>query len=304
MNLTEEALAYLPVHSMATEIAAGRLTATRVVEACLARIARHGDSLHAFVTVYADDALRTAHAADEAMAAGHRIGPFHGIPVAVKDIVATAGLPTTCGSKILEGWIPPYDATITRHIKAAGLPILGKTNMDEFAMGSSTENSAYGPTRNPWDTDRVPGGSGGGSAAALAAFQAPLAIGANCGVGASDILVTILEMGNSSRALVSKGNCGVPQFHGTEIVYSGTPELMGKYAALAVDAGARIIGGCCGTTPDPIRAVRAVVEGRGPALAPAAAPTPRPARRRLPRPRPPGQGRRQPSARPLLPPWW
>ncbi len=104
-----------------------------------------------------------------------------GVPLALKDIVVQQGVPTTAGSKILEGWLPPYDATVTRRLLDAGVVILGKTNLDEFAMGSSTENSAYGPTRNPWDLDRIPGGSGGGSAAALAAFEAPLAIGTDTG---------------------------------------------------------------------------------------------------------------------------
>ncbi|HTM85228.1 MAG TPA: Asp-tRNA(Asn)/Glu-tRNA(Gln) amidotransferase subunit GatA, partial [Mycobacterium sp.] len=119
---------------------------------------------------------------DAAIAAGEEpASPLAGVPLALKDVLTTVDMPTTCGSKILEGWRAPYDATVTLRLRAAGIPILGKTNMDEFAMGSSTENSAYHPTRNPWDTDRVPGGSGGGSAAALAAYQAPLAIGTDTG---------------------------------------------------------------------------------------------------------------------------
>ena len=124
---------------------------------------------------------RGANAVDDARAAGAQLGPLAGVPLAMKDVVVTAGLPTTAGSKILDGWRPPYDATITRRIKDAGIVILGKTNMDEFAMGSSTENSAYGPTRNPWDRSRIPGGSSGGSSAAVAGFEAPLAIGTDTG---------------------------------------------------------------------------------------------------------------------------
>src|SRR5262249_7731814 len=112
---------------------------------------------------------------------GDRLSPLAGVPVAVKDVIATKGMPTTCASRILEGWRPPYDATIVERMRAAGLVMLGKTNMDEFAMGSSTEYSAYGPTHNPWDLGRIPGGSGGGSAAAVAAHEAPIAIGTDTG---------------------------------------------------------------------------------------------------------------------------
>src|SRR5204863_6866682 len=109
------------------------------------------------------------------------LGPLAGVPLALKDVVVTAGVPTTCGSKILEGWVPPYDATIVTRMKDAGIVILGKSNMDEFAMGSSTENSAYHPTHNPWDTGRIPGGSSGGSSAAVAGYEAPLGIGTDTG---------------------------------------------------------------------------------------------------------------------------
>ena len=138
--------------------------------------------MHAFLHVAEEAALASATMVDEGLAAGVApASPLAGVPLALKDVFTTVDMPTTAGSKILQGWRPPYDATVTARLRAAGITILGKTNMDEFAMGSSTEHSAYGVTHNPWDTTRIPGGSGGGSAAALAAFEAPLAIGTDTG---------------------------------------------------------------------------------------------------------------------------
>ncbi len=168
--------------TLGEKIAANEVSSTEVTQAHLEQIAATDDRYHAFLHVAAERALAAAARVDAAVAAGEDLpSPLAGVPVALKDVFTTTDMPTTCGSKILEGWTSPYDATVTMRLRAAGLPILGKTNMDEFAMGSSTENSAYGPTRNPWDVERVPGGSGGGSAAALAAFQAPLAIGTDTG---------------------------------------------------------------------------------------------------------------------------
>ncbi len=177
---------------LATALAAREVSSVEVTQAHLDRIAAvdgdrddagvaTGRSVHAFLHVAAQAALADARAVDDARAAGRTLPPLAGVPIAVKDVMTTRGLPTTCGSAILRGWVPPYDATVVRRIRDSGLVVLGKTNMDEFAMGSSTEHSAYGPTRNPWDLDRIPGGSGGGSAAALAAFEAPLAIGTDTG---------------------------------------------------------------------------------------------------------------------------
>jgi len=167
--------------TLADELAAGTVTSAELTEAHLDRIDAVDGAVHAFLHVDREGALLQAAESDARRSRGEARGPLDGVPIAVKDVLTTRGLPTTCGSKILEGWIPPYDATVVERLRVAGLPILGKTNMDEFAMGSSTEHSAYGPTRNPWDLDRIPGGSGGGSAAAVAAFETPLAIGTDTG---------------------------------------------------------------------------------------------------------------------------
>ena len=162
---------------LAGSIASKEVSAVEVAQAHLDRIAAVDDRVHAFLHVDAEGALAQAKRVDD----GEVSGPLAGVPLALKDVLVQRGVPTTVGSRILEGWLPPYDATVTRRLKEAGVVLLGKTNMDEFAMGSSTEHSAYGPTHNPWDLDRIPGGSGGGSAAAVAAFEAPLAIGTDTG---------------------------------------------------------------------------------------------------------------------------
>jgi aspartyl-tRNA(Asn)/glutamyl-tRNA(Gln) amidotransferase subunit A len=162
------------------KLEAGEISSVEVTQAHLDRIAAVDGDVHAFLHLN-DKALETAASIDARRAFGEKLGPLAGVPIAIKDVLCTLGMPSTAGSRILEGWIPPYDATVVARLRDAGLVLLGKTNMDEFAMGSSTEFSAYGATHNPWDLDRIPGGSGGGSAAAVAAFEAPLALGSDTG---------------------------------------------------------------------------------------------------------------------------
>ncbi|HMT85897.1 MAG TPA: Asp-tRNA(Asn)/Glu-tRNA(Gln) amidotransferase subunit GatA [Arachnia sp.] len=166
---------------LAEAMRAGAATSEEITRAHLDQIEALNPVLNAFVTVDADGALAAARRIDARREAGEELGPLAGVPIAVKDNFCTTDLPTTCSSRMLDGWVPPYDASVVEKVRAAGLVILGKTNMDEFAMGSSTETSWFGPTRNPWDATRIPGGSGGGSAAAVASFMAPLALGSDTG---------------------------------------------------------------------------------------------------------------------------
>jgi aspartyl-tRNA(Asn)/glutamyl-tRNA(Gln) amidotransferase subunit A len=166
---------------MADALSKGETTSVALTQAHLDQISAVDSKVKAFLYVDTAGALAQAKSVDAKIAAGEKLSPLAGVPLALKDILAQEGIPTTAGSKILEGWKPPYDSTVVAKLKAAGIVILGKTNMDEFAMGSSTENSSYGPTFNPWDLSRTPGGSSGGSAAAVSSFQAPIAIGSDTG---------------------------------------------------------------------------------------------------------------------------
>lgn len=183
-NLTvpAEGLTSLTAAELAEKIHSREITSREVTQAFLDRIAETNEELNSFLHVGAEEALAAADAVDKALDAGEEpASGLAGVPLALKDLLVTTDAPTTAASKMLEGYVSPYDATVTKRLREAGIPILGKTNLDEFAMGSSNENSAYGPAHNPYDTERTPGGSGGGTAAALASGQAPLGIGTDTG---------------------------------------------------------------------------------------------------------------------------
>ncbi|CAB4690184.1 unannotated protein [freshwater metagenome] len=222
---------------MAAALSAGEISSEALTQAHLDRIADVDAQVHAFLHVDTDGALSQARAVDAARAKGEKLSPLAGVPLALKDVMVQKGVPTTCGSKILEGWRPPYDATVVTKLKNAGVIILGKTNMDEFAMGSSTENSAYGPTHNPWDLTRIPGGSGGGSSASLAAFEAPLAIGTDTG-------------GSIRQPAAVTGTVGVkPTYGGVSryglVAFSSSLDQAGPCARTVLDAALlhEVIGG-------------------------------------------------------------
>lgn len=212
---------------LAGAIRMGEATAVEVTQAHLDRIAAVDSRVHAFLYIDTEAALETARTVDEKRSAGAPLGPLAGVPLALKDVLTMRGVPTTCGSRILEGWRPPYDSSVVERLRAADIVILGKTNMDEFAMGSSTEHSAYGPSHNPWDLERIPGGSGGGSAAALAAFEAPLAIGTDTG-------------GSIRQPAAVTGTVGVKP------TYGGVP----RYGLVALASSLDQAGPCARTVMD------------------------------------------------------
>jgi aspartyl-tRNA(Asn)/glutamyl-tRNA(Gln) amidotransferase subunit A len=215
-----------PIAELALTLRAGRLSSVELTQGLLDRIDAHGAALNAFLTVDREGALARARAADQLRASGHA-GPLAGIPVAHKDVLMTAGLRTTCGSRMLEHFVAPYDAFVVQRLAEAGMVLIGKTNMDEFAMGSSNENSHFGPVRNPWDPARVPGGSSGGSAAAVAARLVPAATGTDTG-------------GSIRQPAALSGVCGLKPTYGVcsrygLVAFASSLDTPGVFAQTAQD---------------------------------------------------------------------
>jgi aspartyl-tRNA(Asn)/glutamyl-tRNA(Gln) amidotransferase subunit A len=233
-----EELTRLDAAELARRIQAREVSSVEVTRAHLARIeAVEATGLNAFLHVAAEQALAAAAVVDDEIAAGTVRSPLAGVPVAIKDNLATSDMPTTCASRILEGWRPPYDATVVSRLREAGLVPLGKTNLDEFAMGGSNENSAFGPVRNPWDPSRVPGGSSGGSAAATAVGEAPLALGSDTG-------------GSIRQPGAFTGTVGVKPTYGTVsryglVAFSSSLDQIGPFGRTVLDAAMlhEVIGG-------------------------------------------------------------